>query len=318
MVDHFDRRLGEPLLHGYSLAARAFQAYFSDEWREALRYADAAELVFGKECIGAFWEMWTMRYLAAWSTFYLGAWGDQQRRVGAHLDEARDRGNAYAMAGLRTASGVTTWLARGDLEGARRNVRESIASWSVQGLQLQHVWFLFAESLIDLHAGEGQAAWARLGAHWPALARSQLLRFPQIQAQMQHLRAGCALAAAARTADPAEARRLRREARNAIQRLGRVRSSMARPFAGLLRAAEAAQAGRVETAARSLFVASQELERLHMLGYATAARRVLARLTEATPPAWPAEEVADPDGMERMLVPGFPLASSSHPGPARR
>src|SRR5262249_26848159 len=77
---------------------------------------------------------------------------------------------------------------------------------------------LFDEVQIDLYQGEGIAAWERVTAQWPALARSHLLRVQQVRIFLLHLRARAALAAAPAATEPApllhaaerDARRLRR------------------------------------------------------------------------------------------------------------
>lgn len=305
-LDRFAEELQDPAIHGYSQVARGYRAFLGGEWREALAACASAEEVFRERCVGVAWEIWTMRYYVVWSHFYLGDWGAMRRHVEARLEEARERGNAYAMAGLRAPFGVVSWLARDDVRSARQNVRESIDGWSVRGFQLQHYWFLMAETFIDLYAGAGRSAWDRMRDRWPCLRRSLLLRFPSVRVQMLHLRACCALEAAVRAPVRADRQRLRADAWKTIRRLERVKLHFARPFADLLRAAHAAQDGRVDEGVSRLRAAIGELDQLGMKGYAAAARHRLARLTSTRDAAWREDEVADPDAMTRMLAPGFP------------
>ncbi len=305
-LDRFATELRDPAIQGYAQVARGYRAFLGGEWREARTACTAAEEIFRERCAGVAWEIWTMRYYAVWSSFYLGDFGSVRRQVEPLLEDARERGNVYAMAGLRAPFGVVSWLARDDVQGARQQIRESIDGWSVRGFQLQHYWFLMAESFIDLYAGAGRSAWDRMRDRWPALRRSLLLRFPSVRVQMLHLRACCALEAAARAPVRADRQRLRADASRTIRRLERVKLHFARPLADLLRAAHAAQDGRIDEAEARLRAAIGRLDELQMKGYAAAARHRLARLTSTRAAAWTGDEVEDPDATARMLAPGFP------------
>ena len=54
-------------------------------------------------------------------------------------------------------------------------------------------------TFIDLYQGDGIRAWEQLNAWWPELRAAHLLRLEQMRIQMFHLRAACALRAAAAT-----------------------------------------------------------------------------------------------------------------------
>jgi len=304
-LERLDRSLDDPRAHASTMLAKAFRDYFLNAWPFALSRSDEAEKAFRERCGGVPWEMWTARTVAIWSLFYLGQWRELERRVDAQLNEARDRGNLYAMTATRVPHGVMAWLVRDDSAGARRNVAEAMADWSVGAFDLQHYWFLMAETYLDLYARNGLEAWERLRERWPSLVRSLLLRVPMVQAEMLMARGSGALAAA--TAERGRSHgALLREAENAARRLERVHVPMCRPLAALLRTGIAAQHGRSEQAARGLEAVLPELERLQMAGYAAAARRQLAALIGASAPEFlPSERVVDPAAITRMLAPGF-------------
>src|SRR5260370_34547418 len=75
----------------------------------------------------------------------------------------------------------------------------SMRPWSTTAFHLQHFYSLLAEEQIDLYRDEARAAWERIRAQWPALARSLLLRIQLVRNEALHLRARCALALTAQT-----------------------------------------------------------------------------------------------------------------------
>ncbi len=312
-LERLDERLEDPRVHGHTLLVKGVRAYCSGNWPAALAHCDDSERTFREGCTGATWEIWTMRAFATWSLYQVGEWRELERRVHVQLGEARDRGNVYAMTVTRMPFGLMAWLMRGDVEGARRNAREAIASWSVQGFHLQHYLFLVAETLLDLHDGDGAAAWTRLRDRWPGLGRSLLLRIPHVRTAALHLRASCALTAAAAPSCGRTARQgLLHEAARALRRLSPGGPRTSPPVAKLLWAALLAQRGRSAEAVQMLEAAIAGLEHLQMRAYLAAARRRLAELRESPMPSVfiPGQEIADPAAMTSMLAPGFPPAGS--------
>ncbi len=223
-----------------------------------------------------------------WSLFYLGRLGDLSRRIEHHLAEARDRGNAHALAVTLVPCGALTWLARGNPGGARRAIEEARSGWSLSRVQLQHLWLLFAESLLDLYQRNGEEAWARMRAQWPRVAASLAMRVPLLRMQILQVRGSCALAAAVETRRDGRApESLLREVERAARRLERIHMRAARPLALLLRSGAGMQRRQEDEAARFLDAAARGLERYETAMYAGAARRHLARLEGA-----PAELIA--------------------------
>ena len=210
------------------------------------------------------------------------------------------------MAGICAPFGVAAWLSRDEPDEASQVLVEVTSTWSVEGFQIQHYWFLMAESLVKLYVGDGLAAWNQIRARWKSAAASLTLRFPTNKAQLLHMRGCCALAAAEQSRN-ATSRELVGEAERAAPGLKRV-SAMpyARPFADLLWAGIAAQRGLDDVAAKRLEAAIQGLERQEMAAYAAAARRRLARLRgESVPRFLPRQDITHVDAVTRMLVPGF-------------
>ena len=310
-LDGLDRELGDPVVHAYLPLVQAIHAQSSGAWSATLEQADEAERRLTENCTGVVWETWTARLFGISSLFYLGRWRELDQRVTANLTEALDRGNVYALTALMAPYGVLAWLARGDRAGGQRHLQEAVASLSVQGFHLQHYWTLMAETFLDLHAGDGAPAWARLRGRWPDLKRSLLLRIPFVRTELSHARGACAVAAALASRNEGERQGLLEDALRSSLALERVGSRMARSLSRLVRAAVAAQGRRTEDAARELEVAAKELEEQEMAGYAAAARFQLSRLRGGGGSSLGGCEIlgagpGDSEGFARMLTPGFP------------
>jgi tetratricopeptide (TPR) repeat protein len=302
-------RADERAVDGTMACVRGLRAYFGGDWREAVGQLDRAEKIFSEECPALVWELWTTRAVSVWALFFLGQWREMQRRVETRLREARDRGNLYGVAGIVSPFGVVAWLARDDVSGATESLREVTSRWSVRGFQFQKFWFLTAESLIRLYAGDGRGAWEGLSSGWNDVANPAVtFRFPMLTVQLLNVRAGCALAAAALEVPGSQAhRKLLDQAERAARRLGKVAVDQASALADLLLGGVAIQRRQTDEAVRCVERAVQALDRLEMAAFAAAARCRLARLRGESIPAFlPDEGVVNPDAMVRMLAPGFP------------
>jgi eukaryotic-like serine/threonine-protein kinase len=299
------RGFDDPAVKGTLTAVRGLCAYFAGSWRMAVQQLDRAEETL-RDCQGVVCELWSTRAVGIWSRFFLGDWGEMTRRVLVGLGDARDRGNAYGMAGMCSPFGVAAWLGKDEPEEARRALREVTSTWSVEGFQIQHYWFLMAGSLVQLYEGDGPGAWAEICRRWKSAAASLTMRFPANRAQLLHMRGCCALAAAEASRTAGARRALLEQAVKAARRLGRVNLPYAAPLANLLKAGVAAQRGVTAETASRLQAAILELDVQQMPVYAAAARRRLARLRgENVADFLPGQEIADADAVTRMLLPGF-------------
>ena len=298
---------GNPAIDGTMAGIRGVRAYFRGDWRTAVQHLDSAER-FLADCQGFLWELSTVRHVGIWSRFFLGEWAELSQRVLSGLADARDRGNAYGMAGICSPFGVAAWLGRGEPEEARR-ILADVSARLAKGFPVQRYWFLVAENLIRLYLGDGRGAWEEISRRWRSAS------IPGFNVQLLHLRGCCALAAAEQSRD-SEQRALLEEAASAARQLEKAARSpksaaipYAAPLANLLRAAVAAQRGRTEDAARQLEAAASGLDLREMPVYAAAARRRLAVLRGESPGGFPAAQgIVDADAVTRMLTPGFTRA----------
>lgn len=291
------RHLHDPAVNGTFLGIQGLHAYFQGAWRKAVKHLDEAERAL-ESCHDRLWELSSARHMSIWSRFYLGDWKDLQERVLLGYADARDRGNAYGMAGICSPFGVAAWLSQDQPDEARRRLEE-VRSRSVKGFPVQKYWFLMAESLVHLYAGDGLAAWAQILKRW------RTANVPGFNVQLFHLRGSCALAAAEQSRNGTK-QELLHEAEDAARRLARIDLRHAIPMAKLLWAGIAAQRGSPGSAVTCLEAAMPGLLEQEMPVYAASARRLVARLRdEARGDFLPGQEIADPDAITRMLVPGF-------------
>jgi eukaryotic-like serine/threonine-protein kinase len=291
------RELRDPAVQGTFLGIRGLHSYFQGDWRKAIQHLDEAEKKL-QYCQDRLWELSSARHLAIWSRFFLGDWQELRRRVFLGLADARDRGNAYGMAGICSPFGVAAWLSEDRPDEARRTLDE-VRSRSVKGFPVQRYWFLMAESFVHLYVGDGQAAWEEICARW------RTANVPGFNVQLFHLKGCCALAAAERSHNGLR-RRLVSEASRAARSLQRIDLPHARPMANLLWAGIAAQRGSGGEASSCLEAAMAGLLAQEMPVYAAAARRRHAQLRgESEGEFLVGQDIANADAVTRMLVPGF-------------
>jgi eukaryotic-like serine/threonine-protein kinase len=294
------RHLDDPGVRGTFLGIQGLHAYFQGAWRKAVQRLDEAETAL-QSSPDRLWELSSARHMAIWSRFYLGGWGELQERVFLGLADARDRGNAYGMAGICSPFGVAAWLSQDRPDEARRTLEE-VRSLSVKGFPVQKYWFLMAESLVHLYLGEGLAAWTEILRRW------RTANVPGFNVQLFHLRGSCALAAAEQSKDGAK-RELLGEAERAAKQLARIDLPHALPLARLLWAGIALQRDSGALSITHLEEAMPGLLEQEMPVYAASARRQLASLrSEPAPEFLPGQRIANPDAIARMLVPGFRTA----------
>ena len=297
------RALRDPAVDGTLSGIRGLRAYFQGDWREAVQHLDSAETILA-DCQGRLWELLTSRHVGIWARFFLGEWEQLAQRVPLAMEDARDRGNAYGMAGICSPFGVVAWLRGDEPDKAERNLADLNAQ-SLKGFPVQRYWFLMAENLVRLYRGDGAGAWEQTRRRWRSA------NIPGFNVQLLHLRGCCALAAAEQVR-PSEKTKLLQEAawaagrlEKAARRPKRAAIQYAAPLAHLLWAGIAAQRGRPLDAAQRLDAAIAGLQKWDMPMYAAAARRRLAELRGESPGDFmPSQGIMNAEAVTRMLVPG--------------
>jgi hypothetical protein len=308
------RRVGHPYLSALAELAEGFGLHAVGRFAEALPPLDAAERIFREQCTGVVWELNSTQMFASYALWFLGELVELKRRVPLRLREARERGDLHAVMDVAAGRPNVTWLVSDDATTARQVLHDAMRPWSTTAFHLQHFYSLLAEEQIDLYRDEARAAWERIRAQWPALARSLLLRIQLVRNEALHLRARCALALAVQTGGSEQQDYLAIAERDA-RRIARDRMRWSDPLADLLSAAIQSCRGDRDAAVGQLRRAVERFVVADMACYAAVARRRLGQLLGGVEGA---QLIADADGWMRgqqvvrperittMLAPGFP------------
>jgi serine/threonine protein kinase len=306
------RQFAQPYPAAMVALAKGIADALEGRWEGAWSLCDQAEAIFRAHCTGVMWELSTAHRFALWSLMFLGEVAEMGRRLPALIKEASERDDLYAVTNLSLVIRTFVRLAADEPERARREVAEVMDEWSQQSFHVQHMNRLFDEVQIDLYQGKRCAAWERVTEHWPALARSCLLRVQQVRIFLLHLRARAALDAAGAAAEP---RPLLRAAERDARLLRRERIAWAEALAQLVCAGVAMGRHDAGGARQLLEDAAGRFDAAGLRLHAAAARRRLAelvpgdqgrRLVEQADVWMISQNVRRPDRMTALLAPGFP------------
>ncbi len=263
------RRAGTPYANAWGEGAAGVANYLRGSYREALGRCLQAEELFRDN--GVVWEGSTIRIFAVSSLALLGHLDDLTQYQGAWLRDALERGDLYAAVNLRIGFANLARLVVGDVEGARRDVAESMRQWAKQGTHLEHFYELVALVNIDLYEGRPEQAHARMVAQWGPMRRALLTMVQSVRIHLWRLRGQAALALAANKKEGWKA--LLAEAATAARRIERERAPWGDPFIRMLRAGVATLEGDAARAAVLYDDAARSADGVHMSFVATVARR---------------------------------------------
>jgi eukaryotic-like serine/threonine-protein kinase len=308
IVQRLTETSDDPKYLAFGAGVHGQRMFLHGRWREARELLDGLYERFRGSRAGWF---------ANWHLFHVYALGlmgelaEARRRCATLIPDAEARGDLYTLVNLRIGHCATVWLAADDIDGARRNLRDAMASWSQSGFFLQHYRAMLAEANVDLYAGLGESAYGIVARDWDALRRSFLMDVQYVRADANFLRARCALALAAATpgqgAGVAEAARFARK-------LDRERMPWTAPLAALVWAGVCHAKDDNGGAIAHLRTAIESGEAADMRLHSAVARMRLGAILGGTEGEtllreareWMAmQEVRVPDRMAAMLAPGF-------------
>jgi hypothetical protein len=307
-------RIDHPHAIGLATTVAGSASFLVGRWRDAVRQCGAATEIFRDECRGATWELHTAQHFVLLGLTMLGELGELQRRVPELRRAARERGDRWMSAALRTSLVHLASLAADEPARARQEIAEALEPWSQRGFHLQHYWEMLAGAQTDLYVGDGPTALVRLTGPWRAVERSLVLRVQMVLIEALSLRARCGLAAASRLPPGSERRRLLDAVERDARRIAVERMKWAIPIAELLRAGLAAARGESERAVERLTAAAAGFDAVEMKLHAACARRRLAQLVGGSEGAalragadgWLASQaVRNPQRMADLIAPGF-------------
>jgi hypothetical protein len=305
------QRIGNPHALALSSLADGITAMMTGQFRHASTFAEQAVAILRDQCVGVTWELNSAQNLAVWALLYQGELGEVSRRLHALLAGARSSGNWFVASDLGTR-GSHVWLAADEPDEGERVAIESIARWPPDSCHRQHYSAILSRIQIALYRGDAETAW-RLLANLESILRQTYLRrvqFMRIEACNLRARSALAMAAANRNS-----RRFRAVARAEARRISRERMPWSDPIALVLQGGIAFLDGERPLALRYLHDAADRFERADMRLHAAAVRRRIGELQDDAAgrelrrqaEAWMAtQQIKNPAGMTRMLVPGFP------------
>jgi serine/threonine protein kinase len=306
--------IDRPYERGWIALAGALCAYLGGDYPRMMECAAGALPDLERAGFSSSWELDTMRVMLVTSQFMTGQTRAMVERSDEFIRAARDRGDHYEGTLLRTGIPGYAWLVRGDPRTARHMAEDAIAGWSRRGTIVHTVLDLAARAAIDLYEDpDGDAAWRRTQAAWPALRRAFLLSYQIGRVNNLELR-GRAAVAAARSAPPAQATALRRAAARDAAAITREGMPPSAPLAAAIRAALQHQTGDAEGAVRCLRAATVGFETASMALHAHAARRRLGvllggdegrGLVESSDAFMTSQAIVEPARLTQMLMPGF-------------
>ncbi|HEX3772682.1 MAG TPA: protein kinase [Polyangiaceae bacterium] len=295
---------------GFAEGNLGVRRYLRGHWKEAL---EALDLPAGEREVHDHTAGWqtTSKVFACWSLNFLGEHRELAKRHAAVLEDADQRGDRYTSVQLRDGSLAIVRLVADDVEGARRQVADAMALWPSDRYLLQHWHRLFGEGEIELYAGDGAKAYARVERDTVPLQKSFILKVQHMRVQTAFLRGRAAIA----SLDPEPAVRAQRlaEVRRLAAQLEAEAMGWSAPFAAILNAGAASAEGDRAGAIGALRSAIERAGAADMAGYATACRYQLgallgdaegAELVARAEEAMKAQGIVVPERFAATLVPG--------------
>jgi serine/threonine protein kinase len=272
------RTLDDPHASSRIPVGRAFAAYLTGQWKQAVEFSDQARDMLRTHAKAGTWEVETAQLLSLWSLQFRGEIAELARRWPIVLQEARERGNRHLVAILDSFLMSTLRLAADEPERVAAELEATEPSYPL-GFQLPHNEWFGAGVQLRLYCGDGKGAWNFLSTQYlPSLARSHLMRSQRLRVFFYERRARCALAAARGVADPGP---LLRAAERDARRLDREGMAWSRALAFPVRAGVAAARGDRSRAATLFASAVTHLEAIDMNLHAAASRRRLGEILGA-------------------------------------
>jgi len=281
-------------------------------WRTGTEYLLTAEILFREQCTGAAWELAQANTYALWCISYLGDWPEVLRRSSALHEAAREKGDLFTLANLGTFMLPLARLAQDNPDEAREVLRESMAKWSREEYNVQHMTALMGATYVDLYRDDPKSAYERHVSQWRDLKRNNIMHAQICRLLVPELRARSALGMAAKGEKPEP---YLREAEQRARRIERENMPYANALAKLLHAGAAVIRGDRERADDLLVKAAEALDGVDMMLFAAVARRRLGELrggdegrslVDAANAWMTGQQISNPTKMANAIAPWLP------------
>ncbi len=304
-LESLAEKLDDPYVRGFASLGAGFAALHEGRWRDAVEHCERCATLLKTRTSGVHWELDTAETFTLWGRVYSGRFNGLRAYLERLREDAKTRGNAYALALFSMPSSTSlVWLADDDETRARKALDEAVGATSRSRFYLQHFWELTARVQLDLYSGDGKRAWARINTYWSLIEDSHFTRVQVIRIEALFLRARAALAASG-LGDP----KLLDVAAEDAERIAKERIAWARPMAAMLRARICATRKKRSEAIRLLKEAVSDFRKSDMELYAVVTERRRAQVLENRALVERCDEamrrlgVRNPKRMARLLAP---------------
>ncbi len=295
-------RVGDANLLALTPGVDGLASYYEGRLRVAFDRLSESETRFVEQTLGATWELKTVRLFKLFVLRRLGTFGELGQCFDDYVRDAMRRGDRHMETSVRWSCN-DVWLARDDVDAARRDLDDTPWLPPEGRFHLQHFYELRARAELDLYTGDAETTLDRLAANFRELRRSMLLRILDIRAETNYVVARCALVMGDTPRAAKLARALRKD-----------RVCYAVAWALIIEAGVLATNGDDAAARHKLREAVLYAEECDMALLAAAARHRLGELTggdegdayiEEARTFMAAEAIANPARMTALLAPGF-------------
>lgn len=179
----------------FTESARAVISFYRGEFRSTWQRSDAALARLRAELPGRQWEdapaqLWSLLGLAM-----NGELKELIRRVLEARADAARRNDRYVEQGISLGVPTVAWLARGDIDEARRRADVAL-SWAPQSYTAQHYQHYVSHVDYDLYSGDSLSPWRRTADTWETHRRENFLMLTFIRDDLLRARGRAALSAA--------------------------------------------------------------------------------------------------------------------------
>ena len=299
---------GDPYLAGAIGMALGQVGVLTGDWRAALERSRASIQILRERCRGIDWECHLATSGELRALEELGRMREYVERADGLAREARELGDSYALMTAALYIAIAR-IAQDDVDAGRAQLRYALASWSRDGVHVQHIYALRAEACADLYEGRPRDAWERIREAAPAIERSVFLRVPVTRIDFRLLRARVCLALLASGEGEGT---VSETLGGDLRALARERRGDVIAHVMCLRAGRASIAGDSAVAARWLGEAIERFTGAGMKVYRACAMLRLTQLDGASASVIQRTEdslrdlgVASPEHWVRIWMPGF-------------
>jgi eukaryotic-like serine/threonine-protein kinase len=265
-------RSGDPVTGVHVAMNTAAIAFFTGRLTQAAELADRA-IALCEEYGEMGWERVNSRLFSLGSLGLLGELAELRERQSDGIEEARERGDRYALSCYSVGLPSAVWLADDELPRLRSLAQEALDC--MPSTTPSHFMAVLTLAHADLYEGNPEAALKRTMEEWPALKKSFNLRIAFMRMEAMFLRGRVTIACAAKASEK-ERTRLVKLARADVRSLRDERFAYANHYADCIEACIAVSNGDKALAVELLERAALGFTTLRMGMHAAACRFELA------------------------------------------